>query len=85
MKSNSSPALLVSWSLLSAQQPKVVPCGGQVHLVVAAGGRALSSASSEPAMWDCVCGLPGVRECMPMATTGRPNRYPKATKPANPP
>ena len=29
------------------------------------------------------CGLPGVRECMPMATTGRPNRYPKATKPAN--
>ena len=31
------------------------------------------------------CGLPGVRECMPMATTGRPNRYPKATKPANHP
>jgi hypothetical protein len=23
-----------------------------------------------------VCGLPSVRECMPMATTGRPNRYP---------
>ena len=31
------------------------------------------------------CGLPGVRECMPMAATGRPNRYPKATKPANHP
>jgi hypothetical protein len=37
-----------------------------------------------PSLW-CVtaCGLPGVRECMPMATTGRPNRYTKATKPVN--
>jgi hypothetical protein len=31
------------------------------------------------------CGLPGVRECMPMAATGRSNRYTKATKPANRP
>jgi hypothetical protein len=34
---------------------------------------------------ETVCGLTGVRECMPMATTGRPNRYPKATKPVNHP
>jgi hypothetical protein len=26
------PAFLPCWPLLSAQQPKVVPCGGQVHL-----------------------------------------------------
>jgi hypothetical protein len=80
---------LACWPLLSAQQPKVVPCGGQVHL---GGSRRaegahciLLAASSEPAMQDCVCGLvacrvrvpvPGVRECMPMATTGRRSTQP---------
>ena len=53
-------------------------------ILVAAGGRSLSSTSSGPA----VRGLPGgVRECMPMAqtTTIRPNRHPEATKPQLPP
>jgi hypothetical protein len=78
------PALLVTAIGAAAEDSPVRR--PSACILVAAGGRSLSSASSGPAVCDCVwlpCGLPGVRECMPMAITGRPSRYPKATKPAN--